>query len=46
MNTFLVQSFMLAFTVLGLKALDETGSPDLHRRAFRHFAALAGWIGR
>ena len=43
-NTFLVQSFVLAFTVLGLKALDETGSPDLHRQAFRHFAALAGWL--
>ena len=43
-NTFLVQSFVLAFTVLGLKALDETGRPDLHRQAFRHFSALAGWV--
>jgi len=43
-NTFLVQSFVLAFTVLGMKALDETGSPDLHRQSFRHFAALAGWV--
>lgn len=43
-NTFLVQSFMLAFTVLGMKALDETGTPDLHRQSFRHFAALAGWV--
>ncbi len=43
-NSFLVQSFVLAFTVLGLKSLDETGSPDLHRQAFRHFSALAGWM--
>jgi O-antigen/teichoic acid export membrane protein len=43
-NTFLVQSFMLAFTVLGLKAADESGSFELHRRAFRHVAALAGWV--
>ena len=43
-NTFLVQSFVLAFTVLGMKALDESGSPDLHRQSFRHFAALAGWV--
>lgn len=43
-NTFLVQSFVLAFTVLGMKALDETGSPELHRQSFRHFAALAGWV--
>lgn len=41
-NVFLVQSFQMAFTVLGLKALDASGKPDLHRRAFRHFAALAG----
>ena len=43
-NTFLVQSFVLAFTVLGMKSLDETGSPELHRQSFRHFAALAGWV--
>lgn len=42
-NTLLVQSFVLAFTVLGLKALDRDGSPELHRQSFRHFAALAGW---
>lgn len=41
-NMFLVQSLQLAFAVLGLKALDETGSPDLHRRTFRHYVALAG----
>ena len=43
-NTLLVQSFMLAFTVLGMKALDETGTPELHRQSFRHFSALAGWV--
>jgi O-antigen/teichoic acid export membrane protein len=43
-NVFLVQSFVLAFTVLGLKSLDESGSADLHRQSFRHFAALAGWV--
>ncbi|MGB3544709.1 lipopolysaccharide biosynthesis protein [Rubrivirga sp.] len=43
-NTLLVQSFMLAFTVLGMKSLDETGTPDLHRQSFRHFSALAGWV--
>ncbi len=41
-NMFLVQSFQLAFIVLGLKSLEGEGRPDLHRRAFRHFAALAG----
>jgi len=41
-NVFLVQSFQMAFTVLGLKALDASGDAALHRRAFRHFAALAG----
>ena len=44
LNALLVSSFTLAFTVLGLKALDETGSPELHRQAFRHFAALGGWV--
>ncbi len=42
-NAFLVQGFQLAFTVLGLKALDEGGAPVLHRRAFRHFAVVAGF---
>lgn len=41
-NLFLVQSFQLAFTVLGLKALGGGAEPALHRRAFRHFCALAG----
>ena len=43
-NTMLAQSFTLAFTVLGLKSADETGSFDLHRSAFRHFSTLAGWV--
>ena len=43
-NTFLVQSLTLAFTVLGLKALGTSGDPALHRRTFRHFSALAGWM--
>jgi O-antigen/teichoic acid export membrane protein len=42
-NAFLVQSFQLAFTVLGLKALDDGGAPALHRRAFRHFSVVAGF---
>lgn len=43
-NSILVQSFGLAFVVLGLKSLDATGDPSLHRQAFRHFSALAGWV--
>ena len=40
-----VQSFSMAFAVLGLKALEETSGEvgNLHRRTFRHFAVLAGW---
>lgn len=42
-HAFLVQSFQLAFTVLGIKALDaEGGRPDLHRRTFRHLTAGGG----
>ena len=43
-NALLVQSFQLAFTVLGMKALGAGSPPDLHRSAFRHFAAAAGWL--
>ena len=43
-NALLVQSFQLAFTVLGLKALGAGSPPDLHRSAFRHMAAAAGWM--
>ena len=42
-NAFLVQSFQLAFTVLGLQALGQGGAPALHRRAFRHFSVVAGF---
>lgn len=43
-NALLVQSFQLAFTVLGMKALGAGSPPDLHRSAFRHVAAAAGWM--
>lgn len=42
LNLFIVQSFQLAFTVLGLKTLDS-GDMSLHRRAFRHFSIWAAW---
>lgn len=41
-NAFLVQSFQMAFTVLGMRALDDGGDAALHRRSFRHFSVLAG----
>ncbi len=48
-NMLFVQSFSMAFAVLGLKALGSL-APDrggevgrLHRRTFRHFAVLTGW---
>ncbi|MDT0632970.1 lipopolysaccharide biosynthesis protein [Rubrivirga litoralis] len=47
-NVFLVQSFNLAFTVLGLKALGGGagggGDAEIHRQSFRHLAAVAGWM--
>ncbi|MGB5354872.1 MAG: polysaccharide biosynthesis C-terminal domain-containing protein, partial [Woeseia sp.] len=44
LNMFFVQSFQLAFTVIGLKALaaDESAAP-LHRRVFRHFSIWTAW---
>jgi O-antigen/teichoic acid export membrane protein len=44
LNMFFVQSFQLAFTVIGLKALaaDERAAP-LHRGVFRHFAVWTAW---
>lgn len=42
LNLFIVQSFQLAFTVLGLKTLGS-GDLSLHRRAFRHFSIWAAW---
>lgn len=42
LNLFVVQSFQLAFTVLGLKTLGS-GDLSLHRRAFRHFSIWSAW---
>lgn len=42
LNLFIVQSFQLAFTILGLKTLGG-GDHSLHRRAFRHYSIWAGW---
>lgn len=44
LNMFFVQSFQLAFTVIGLKTL-ATERPDgsLHRRVFRHYVIWTGW---
>jgi len=42
-NMLFVQSFNLAFSVAGLKALAGAQGADMHRRTFRHFAAATGW---
>lgn len=42
-NMLFVQSFNMAFAVLGLKAIGDTRATDFHRRVFRHFVVLAGW---
>lgn len=42
LHVLVVQSFQLAFTVVGLKTLGE-GESNLHRRAFRHYTIWAGW---
>jgi O-antigen/teichoic acid export membrane protein len=48
-NMLFVQSFSMAFAVLGLKALGSLAADaggevgGLHRRTFRHFAVLTGW---
>jgi len=46
LNMLLVQSFQLAFAVIGLKALGEQpeGEAALHRRTFRHYTIWGGWI--
>lgn len=46
LNMLLVQSFQLAFAVIGLKALSEqpAGEAALHRRTFRHYTIWGGWI--
>ena len=47
-NMLFVQSFSMAFAVLGLKALGSLSGEggevgNLHRRTFRHYAVLTGW---
>jgi O-antigen/teichoic acid export membrane protein len=42
-NMLFVQSFNMAFSVIGLKQLDEEAGTELHRRTFRHYVALTGW---
>ncbi|MDX1418816.1 MAG: oligosaccharide flippase family protein [Rubricoccaceae bacterium] len=43
-NMLFVQSFNMAFAVIGLKALAPEGEgADVHRRTFRHFVVLTGW---
>lgn len=42
LNMLFVQSFQLAFSVLGLKSL-SSGNVDVHRRVFRHFVIWTGW---
>ena len=42
LNLFVVQSFQLAFTVVGLKALSD-GNTGFHKRIFKHYVVWAGW---
>ena len=53
-NMLFVQSFNMAFAVIGLKALSSgvgssgvgssnTGGMHVHRRTFRHYVVLTGW---
>ena len=42
LNMLFVQSFQLAFAVLGLKTLGA-GDISLHRRTFRHYVIWTGW---
>ena len=42
LNLFVVQSFQLAFTIIGLKSLGS-GEERFHRRVFRHYTVWAGW---
>jgi O-antigen/teichoic acid export membrane protein len=41
-NMLFVQSFQLAFTVIGLKTIG-TGDRSLYRRTFRHYTIWTGW---
>lgn len=42
LNLFVVQSFQLAFTVIGLKTLNK-GDKRFSQDTFRHFVVLLGW---
>lgn len=43
-NMLFVQSFNMAFAVVGLNALSSTdGGMHVHRRTFRHYIVLTGW---
>ena len=44
-NMLFVQSFYLAFNVIGLKVMvgNEGGGADVHRRVARHFTVVTGW---
>lgn len=42
LNMLFVQSFQLAFSVLGIKSLG-TGDTSLYRRTFRHYVIWTGW---
>lgn len=42
LNMLFVQSFQLAFSVLGLKSLGA-GQVHVHRRVFRHYVIWTGW---
>ncbi len=46
LNMLFIQSFQLAFSVIGLKALGEQpeGEAALHRRTFRHYTIWGGWM--
>jgi len=43
-NMLFVQSFNMAFSVIGLKAMSSNrGGMHVHRRTFRHYIVLTGW---
>ncbi len=42
LNLLFVQSFQLAFSVIGLKSIGA-GSTDLYRKTFRHYVVWIGW---
>ena len=44
LNMLVVQSFHLAFLVVGLKALGGTEGAALHRRVFRHYTIWTGYV--